>query len=206
LRRRHRYATLLVDLETRRPVDLVPERDAETLATWLRAHPGVEIIVRDRSEAYAEGASQGAPDAIQIADRFHLVQNAGAALEEVLRGRPQQVTVPLTAAGPLPADSPTAHPGTVEPAVDPPAPRSAAERQRAERRAARLARWEDIRARRAAGQSISQIARELGMERKTIRRYLARPAPPPAPYVVTPRPGGLRSPMLQPYLSSLVPS
>jgi transposase len=107
LRRRHRYATLFVDLETRRPVDLVPERDAETLATGVRAHPGVEIIVRDRSEAYAEGACQGAPDALQIADRFHLVQNAGAALEELLRGRLQQVTGPLTAADPPPAERPS---------------------------------------------------------------------------------------------------
>jgi transposase len=203
LRRRHRYATIFVDLETRRPIDLVPERDAETLATWLQAHPGVEIIVRDRSEAYAEGARTGAPDAIQIADRFHLVQNAGAALEEVLRGRPQQVTVPLMPAGPIQEAALTAEPSTALPLTDSPAPRSAAERQRAQRRAARIARWEEIHARRAAGQTISPIARDLGKERKTIRRYLARPAPPPAPYVVSPRPGGLRSPTLQPYLSYL---
>ncbi len=87
--------------------------------------------------------------------------------------------------------------------MDPPAPGSAAERQRAERRAARLARGEDIRTRRAAGQPISQIARDMGKERKPIRRYLARPAPPPSPYVVHPRPSGLRSPTLQPYRSYL---
>jgi transposase len=203
LRRRHRYATLLVDLETRRPIDLVPDRDAETLATWLRAHPGVEIVVRDRSEAYAEGARTGAPDALQIADRFHLVQNAGAALEEVLRGRPQQVTVPRAAAAPSPEAPAATEPGGVPVTPDPSAALSATQRQRAQRRAARIARWEDIRARRAAGQTISQIARDLGKARTTIRRYLARPAPPPAPYVVLPRPGGLRSPMLQPYLGYL---
>lgn len=203
LRRRHRYATRFVDLETRRPIDLGLERDAETLATWLRAQPGVEIIVRDRSEAYAEGARTGAPDAGQIADRFHLVQNAGAALEEVLRGRPQQVTVARASGGPASEPSPPADPSTALPTADPPAPRTAAQRQQAARRAARIARWEDVRTRRAAGQTISQIARELGKERKTIRRYLARGVPPPAPYAVTPRPGGLRSPTLQPYRSYL---
>jgi transposase len=128
----------------------------------------------------------------------------GFGYREPLRGRrPQQVTMPLTVGGPAPEVSPTTEPATVGLTVDPPAPRSAAQRQRAERRAARISRSEQIRARRAAGQTISQIARELGKERKTIRRYLARPAPPPAPYVVTPRPGGLRSPTLQPYLSYL---
>jgi transposase len=63
LRRGRHYATILVDMETHEPIDLLEGRDAEVLATWLRPHPGVEIVVRDRGGAYAEGARQGAPDA-----------------------------------------------------------------------------------------------------------------------------------------------
>ena len=87
LRRGRHYATLLVNMETHEPIDLLEGREAEVFAAWLRAHPGVEIIVRDRGGAYAEGARQGAPDARQIADRFHLVCNVTDALDEVAKHR-----------------------------------------------------------------------------------------------------------------------
>jgi hypothetical protein len=70
-RRGHRYGTIVVNLETHRVVDVLPDRSTESVAQWLSQHPGITVVSRDRSDLYANGISQGAPNAVQVVDRFH---------------------------------------------------------------------------------------------------------------------------------------
>ena len=79
------------NLEQNRPIALLPDRTAETLETWLKAHPGIEILSRDRSKTYKRGMSKGAPKAIQVADRFHLLQNLEETLEKAFQGKSKAI-------------------------------------------------------------------------------------------------------------------
>jgi transposase len=194
-RKQRRYGTLLIDLETHRPIDLLDDRNAEVFANWLRAHPGVEIIVRDRAGAYAEGGKQGAPDAVQVADRFHLSANASAAMDEVLRSRRRRIEYVLVEQPDHRQDGPTP--------TAPVRPPSQIQQELAIRRNRRSARWDEVRAKRGAGYSIQRIAREMAMHRRTVRRYLATPEVPRNRPPERPRPRGLSSPTLQPFVAYL---
>jgi transposase len=89
--RRISFGTILIDLEKRVPVDLLPDREAETFAKWLKAHQGVEIISRDRGGDYAKGATLGAPNAQQIADRWHILKNLSETMQNFFLRKPSQL-------------------------------------------------------------------------------------------------------------------
>ena len=91
-RKGQRYGTLLCDLEKGCPVELLPERTSESFSQWLQDHDGVEIISRDRGDIYRKGATEGTPNAMQVADRFHLVKNLRDAFGRFLEGQSRQVT------------------------------------------------------------------------------------------------------------------
>jgi transposase len=176
------YGTILIDLERHRPVDLLPDRTAETFAAWLQTHDGVEVIARDRGGAYADGARQGAPAAIQVADRWHLAKNLGEALERLLDRHHDALRA---------ADLATAATNAPPPDPPPPSPAPVRSPTRAEcakqhRCARREARDREIRALAAQGHGVRAIARTLGVGRRTVRRTL-RAAPGPRVSSYTPR-------------------
>ena len=176
-RRGQRYGTLLVDLEQRRPVDLLPDRTAEALVAWLQAHPGVEVISRDRGGAYADGARRGAPDAIQVADRWHLLRNLADTLERLFDRQPASLraaTAISATADPAPQTDDAILPESQPPVMPPTAAATPpqAEVLRQARRAKRLARYEAVRQLHQQGASQRIIACQLKIGRGTIRRYL----------------------------------
>jgi transposase len=171
-RKRQTYGTILIDLERHHPVALLPDRDAGTLAQWLSVHPGVQIIARDRAKAYADGARQGAPEAIQVADRFHLLQNVAEALEQVCSAHSPVLTAVHEAMRQAPIRQAD---GSVAVPVPLPPPAPTAQELASQRRARRLATYEQVWALHRQGWSGEAIARQLGMSRTTVFRDLHAP-------------------------------
>jgi transposase len=174
IRKGHSYGTILIDLERSRVIDILPGRDGEALKTWLQAHPGVEVISRDRWAAYAHAAGQGAPQAIQVADRWHLLKNLREAIERLLQRRSDAVKgcrdrFPLTDLTSVPAPD---TPSPVVPAPVDPKPPSPRQQIRQAKRQRRVERYEHVRALHQQGTSIRGIARELTMSVRTVLRYL----------------------------------
>ncbi len=162
LRKRYTYGTVLVDLDRRRPVALLPGREADTLATRLRDHPGVTVISRDRAGAYAKGARAGAPGAVQVADRFHLLQNLAETLEVVFTAHAKD----LRAAEQARRDAVAIERGTVS--IPPAPPQTRARVLAVARREPRLAAHEQVWELRGQGYSGQAIARHLGISRSTV--------------------------------------
>ncbi len=165
-RRRLIFGTILVDLETRQVIDLLPDRSVAVVAHWLQEHGGVEIVARDRNGSYAEGIRQGAPDAVQVVDRFHLMRNVVDALERLLlhQGDARERAAQALASPP------------------PPRPPVLWEQRAAavshHRQAPKVTTYERVWAMRAQGHDIAHIVRTVGVGRPTVYRYLSMDGPP----------------------------
>ncbi len=170
------YGTLIVDLEQHCPIDLLPDRTADTVAAWLAAHPTIDVIARDRSGSYAEAATVGAPQAIQVADRWHLLHNLAAALEYFFchhRAALKQAAHDLT------VEQETAHARQrVAPPLDGTSVDARAEAAGMVWQQDVIDQYHRIHALRADGVHVKNIAAQLGISPRTVQRY-ARCATPP---------------------------
>lgn len=164
-RKGHRYGTILVDLERRCLAGLLPDRSSESLAAWLKQHPTIEVVSRDRAGVYADGARQGAPQAQQVADRWHLLRNLGETMERLTaQHRP---SLQQAAAKIAPPSSETA--ATIP--VKPPSV-SQAEQRRLERCMEREALYDRILSLRQQGWTVPAIMAQVNVSKRTVQRFL----------------------------------
>ena len=178
--RGQRYGTILIDLEQHCPVDLLPERSAEAFAAWLRNHPEVEIVSRDRGDYYIKGADIGAPQAIQVADRWHLLHN----LQEALVRLVERFRKPLKeAASRVGREQELGEPEPInaeDSASAAPEKQNKVERELRERRNRRLDLYQQVIELHQQHVSQREIARRVGLHRGTVRSGCARAASPNA--------------------------
>lgn len=184
MKKGHTYGTLLCDLERHQVIELLNGREGEALAKWLKEHPGVEIITRDRASAYAEGARDGAPDAMQVADRFYLLQNLSKAMRTLFEKHPEVLKLPAPAVVNAPSATPLAPeaasriplelPSTDTRLESPPAPiepSSACLQQR-------QANYQAVQTLRQQGLTLRSIAQQLQINVNTASKNVRLPAPP----------------------------
>src|SRR5579859_85846 len=172
-RKGNRYGTILVDLERHEAIDLLADRNTDTVAAWLAEHPGVQVVSRDRGRVYAEGARRGAPNAVQVADRFHLMKNLGEALERLLlheRAALQAAATGERSTEPAPLKTYGGEERTPS--------QERAEQASQAKHAPKLAQYAEIRRLHAAGATIKHIAEVVGVSRTTVYRSLRLPGPP----------------------------
>jgi transposase len=175
-RKGQRYGTIVVDLETSEVIDLLPDRDAATVKLWLAAHPGVELVSRDRASSYSQAATEAASKAQQVADRWHLLKNVREAIERLLERHQPIIAEALKPSDPDPGKgegSPDLEPSL---ALDPVAGETSSNSPRKEaalaKRRRRVERFQRVHELHRQGTPIRQIARDLAMSRRAVRRYL----------------------------------
>jgi transposase len=171
-RKGHRYGTIVVDLERSCPIDVLEDRLADPVAAWLQAHPEVTTVARDRSDAYAAGIRQGAPDAVQVADRFHLVQNLAETLEAVFSAHHQDLETLYKEQS---QERVERDDGSLARPVPPPPQPPTKQEQAEQSRARRLARYEQVWELRRQGWPAAAIIRQVGVSQGTVYNYLRTP-------------------------------
>lgn len=183
LRKGRIYAGLIVDHDARRPLDVLPDCAPATIAEWLAAHPSIRIVSRDRGTAIIEGVTRGAPQATQIADRWHLLKNLGEALERLLvRQRAEWHHILVADKLEEPANEmviPALQESDTRTKRRAPTIRAIqAAQERQARRDHRVARYEEARRLSAQGWSLRAIARTMHLNRHTVQDYLASDSAP----------------------------
>ena len=177
-RRGSKFGTILVDMQSHKVIDLLPDRKAETAKAWMQAHPEIDLVSRDRGGDYAAGAREGAPQATQVADRFHLYTNLVEAVAlilarcraEIRKNAQSAVQEELQEEAPEPLLLECAEVISVENWK--PAPELCDERARLSRRAQRYDRYQQVLALNAQGLGFTEIARRVGLSRRTIERWI----------------------------------